>query len=421
MNDELDAGAEIIEGAAGAPEGAPAASPTTDDVKQMYDELGIKAVAPTGATKGRPKASDVRDKKLSSEDGDDTKSGRDDKSGSAVKSKDASDSTKDGDAGNDTDTKGTKERKDSGKIYDESDEAEDGVRDAKSRTEEDSERGRKEDSDEGDDRAGQESDESNDEAQEDEDVEGKRPGKSNPAIEKRIQRLTEERRAAEERASALEQQLQEKEQAVQQAKIAQEDPEYTIDDFRKVTNEQGEIIELDEERAELAWRRWKDGYDARAEQRNAEANRQAELDRAQAEYSENIMRQSVEAYDSLAGLMDEYPELVSNSGKFDSEFAAVAMPIIHDAIIYQPGTEPGSKDEDGNPVKAVIMGLKINPKQILDGMKKIQAAKRALPLNGLNDNVEVRSNVNVQHSRSSDPTVNAANELYKELNINKRI
>jgi hypothetical protein len=67
------------------------------------------------------------------------------------------------------------------------------------------------------------------------------------------------------------------------------------------------------------------------------------------------------------------------------------------------------------------MGLNINPKKILDGMKKIQSTKRALPLNGLNDNVEVRSNVNVRHSRSSDPAVHAANELYKELNINKRL
>jgi hypothetical protein len=418
MNEELDAGAEITDGAAGAPEGTPAASPTTDDVKQMYKELGIKAPTPTGATKGRPKTSDVRAKDVSEDDNGDSKPGRKDSDASKGKSKDAPANGKDGDSGNDADAKGAKEREEDGKVPSESKEAVNGVRKTKSTPEGETKPRGEDDAIEGDDGTGQETHEQDDAPQEGEDDdEGKRPGKSNPKIEQRFQRLTEEKRAAEERAAALEQQLQEKETAVQRAKIAQEDPEYTIEDFTKVRDEDGNIIDLDPERAELAWRRWKDGYDARADERNAEANRQAALEKAQSEYSENIMRQSVEAYDSLAGLMDEYPELVSGSGKFDAEFAAIAMPIINDAIIYQPGTEPGNAE--GN--KSVIMGLNINPKKILDGMKKIQSTKRALPLNGLNDNVEVRSNVNVRHSRSSDPAVHAANELYKELNINKRL
>jgi hypothetical protein len=69
----------------------------------------------------------------------------------------------------------------------------------------------------------------------------------------------------------------------------------------------------------------------------------------------------------------------------------------------------------------VIVGLKVDPKKILAALRSIGNKKRNLPLNGVNDNVESRSNVNVPHSRSSDPTVNAANDLYKELGINKRI
>jgi hypothetical protein len=129
------------------------------------------------------------------------------------------------------------------------------------------------------------------------------------------------------------------------------------------------------------------------------------------------MKKSADAYDALAGLMDEYPELVSTSGKFDDDFAAEAMPIIQEAIEYLPGTEPGNK-EDKLPV---IVGLRIDPNKILKALKGISTKKRNMPLNGVNDNVERGSTVSVPHSRSSDPNVNAANELYKELGINKRI
>jgi hypothetical protein len=107
---------------------------------------------------------------------------------------------------------------------------------------------------------------------------------------------------------------------------------------------------------------------------------------------------------------------VSTSGKFDADFAAEALPIIKDSIEYLPGTEPGNA-EDNLPV---IVGLKLHPKRILDALKKMENKKRELPLNGVNDNVESRSNVAVPHSRSSDPTVQAANELMKELKIDKR-
>lgn len=416
MNDGQDQQVEEIEQPANAGgvtrEGAVAEQPTTDEVAKMYDELGIKAPKPTDKSKGRPKTSAVRAKDGDDNDDADTKSERKQSNASESKSKDAPADDKDGDAGNDTDAKGAKVSKKDGEVSDESEETELGVRKTKSAAEAQTERGSEEDAESGADRTGQDADDSDDETEE-----GKRPGKSNPKVEQRFQRLTTEVRERDELIEKLRSELQETTQQREQAKIAQEDPEFTVEDFAKVRDEEGNIIDLDPERAELAWRRWKDGYEQRAEQRNAEANRQVALEQAQSEYSDNIMRQSVEAYDTLANLMDEYPELVSASSKFDASFASKAMPVIQEAIMYQEGTEPGNPE--GN--KAVIMGLKLNPKVILDALKGIQAEKRALPLNGLNDNVESRSNVNVQHSRSSDPTVNAANELYKSLKIDKRL
>ena len=142
------------------------------------------------------------------------------------------------------------------------------------------------------------------------------------------------------------------------------------------------------------------------------------MHRQQEERAEQIMRSSVAAYDHLASMMDDFPELVSTSGEFDADFAAKAMPIIQDAIVYAPGTEPGNAE--GN--QPAIIGLRVDPKRIIEAMRDIRAEKRTLPLNGLDDNIESRSNVSVPtRSRSSDPTVNAANQHYKELSINKRL
>jgi hypothetical protein len=402
---------QIEAGAAGAPEGA-VNQPTADDVKAMYDELGIKAPAPTGKPKGRPKTASVRAEDDAKNKPGDPSAGSAKNADDKGKSKDAPASSDDGDSGDDSDAKGAKKQSDSRKVQNESGDADKGVRKAKSDAEEDSERRGEDDTELGDNGARQEGDESDDEAEE-----GKRPGKSNPAVEKRFQRLTEEKRAAEERAAELERKLSEKEQAVQQSKIAQEDPEYTIDDFRKVRDEQGNIIDLDPERAELAWRRWKDGYDQRAAEREASYQREQQATQEREEQAEQIMRSSVAAYDHLASMMDDFPELVESSGKFDADFAAKAMPIINKAIIYAPGTEPGNPE--GN--QGVVIGLRIDPREILDVLRDVKNEKRTLPLNGLDDNIESRSNVSVPHSRSSDSTVNAANELYKELGINKRI
>lgn len=406
--------------AAGAPEGATGAEPTSAEVESLYKDLGIKAPVPTGATKGRPKASDVRTKDApKSGTGDsDSERKKEENADDKGKPKDASASDKDGGTGDKADSKSKENGSKDDGVQDKSGDADKGVRDAKPGDEKDSERGREKDSEQraaGDESAEHEQKREAEGKPTDEEV-VKRPGKSNPAVEQRFQKLTEEKRQAEQRAEELEKKLQERERETEQAKIAQEDPEYTVEDFMKVKDREGNIIDLDKDQAELQWRRWKDGYDDRAAERQAKANQEAKAQEESEESTRQLMKQSVEAYDSLAQLMDEYPELVSTSDKFDADFAAKAMPVIQEAIQYLEGTEPGNAEEK----TPVIIGLKINPKTILEALKGINTQKRSLPLNGVNDNVEKGSNVSVPHSRSSDPTVNQANELMKELKINKR-
>ena len=398
-----------------------AADPTSSEVKSLYEDLGIKAPVPTGATKGRPKTADVRTKDAPKNGAGNSSSGQKaDDADDKDKSKNAPASDKNGGSGNSSDSKGSKDKSDDDGVQDESGDANKGVRDSKSRDEKDSERGREEDSERG--ASGDESAEHDEdgkaEGESDDEEAAKRPGKSNPAVEKRMQQLANERKEAMERAEKLENELRQERMSKEQAKVAESDPEYKVEDFRMVRdNKTGEIKELSEEQAELAWRRWKDGYDQRAEQRQAEVNRQTAASEREGEIQRRIMKESVDAYDSLASLMDEYPELVSTSGKFDKDFAAEAMPIIQDAIEYLPGTEPGNPNDR----LPIIVGMRIDPDKILKALKKVGNAKRTLPLNGVNDNVESRSNVAVPHSRSSDPTVHAANELYKDLGIDKRL
>ena len=423
--------AAIEPGAAGAPEGA-VAEASTDDVKKMYDDLGIKAPVPTGKPKGRPKTDDGGDKKTSKKDDASGKSEKGRASDdSKDKSKTSSSSDSDGSDGNDADASGKKSSQKSGKDGEEDSKvSSDGDKDAKGVSKsESSDNGKtaksgEDDAEDGDDGTGKDAGESSDaskQGEEDENSEGekgKRPGKSNPEVEKRFQKLTSDVKERDQVIADLQKKLQATTQKQVQERIAQEDPEYTVDDFRKVRdNKTGEIIDLDPEKAELAWRRWKDGYDQRATERDARANYEANRVQQAEATTRQLMKDSADAYDALASLMDEYPELVSTSDKFDEDFAADAMPIIEEAVQYLPGTEPGNK-EDKLPI---IVGLKIDPKKILTAMRGISNKKRNLPLNGVNDNVESGSSVSVPHSRSSDPTVNAANDLYKELGINKRI
>lgn len=418
MDGEENAAVEQFEErAAGAPEGAVAEDPTTKEVESLYKDLGIKATVPSGKAKGRPKASSVRAKdgnkdKAGSADSGQKEENADDKG----KQKDAPASDKDGDSGDNSDSKSKKVSKDSKQVSDESKEADGGVRKTESKDGEDSERGSKDGSEQGAERAGQAEDKSGNSEEEGQDAEGKRPGKSNPEVEKRFQRLTEEKRERDELIADLQSKLQEKEQAVEQSRIAQEDPEYTVEDFLKVRDNEGNIVDLDPESAELAWRRWQDGYNQRSSEREAKANHEAARVEHESEMQRQLMEKSVAAYDSLTSLMDEYPELVSTNKEFDADLAKRALPLIEKSMEYLEGTEPGNAEGK----LPVIVGMKLDPRDILDVMKDINTQKRSLPLNGVNDNVEARSNVAVPHSRSSDPTVHAANELYKELGIDKR-
>ena len=398
---------------------------TTDEVASLYNDLGIKAPVPTDSAKRRPKTTKVRTedsekKDPGSADNDGkSKGGRkaedsDDKD----KSKNAPNSNSDGDAGDAADSKTPKNSSKDGKIQDESEEAGKGVRKDKSESEGDSKPGGEGDADGSDKRTGQEAHESGDSEEEGEDDEqGKRPGKSNPAVEQRIQKLANEKKEAIERAENLEKQLREVTQKQVQEKISQEDPEYKMEDFRKVRDDEGNIHELDDNQAELAYRRWKDGYDARKEERNAAMNREEAIENYKREAQETLMRSSAEAYDTLTDILDKFPELKVDSGKFDKEFSGKVMPLIEDMIIYQRGTEPGN--EAGK--QPVIIGMSMNPTKMLKVINEIKTQKRNLPLNGLNDTVDTRSDVNVPHSRSSDSTVNQANDLYKHLGINKRL
>lgn len=414
----MDDAAEIESvkaGEAGAPEGAPVAEPTVDEVGEMYKELGIKASPPSGKPKGRPKADDGGSKKATKKDDESGEPKQDEKGDdSKDKPKATPAPDKDGVDGDEADKespKSSKSKREDGEkdseVHESSESDEDGVQKTESKDNKDSGESSEKDADEGDDGSGDD--------EYDEDV--KRPGKSNPKIERRFQKLATDIHERDQVIEKLQKELQEATEKQEQAKVQQEDPEYTIDDFRKVKDEEGNVMDLDPERAELAWRRWKDGYDQRASERQAQKQHEEAQREQESQMSEQIMRSSVEAYDTLTSLMDDFPELVSTSDKYDQEFASIAMPIIHEATIYQEGTEPGNP----NGAQPVIMGLKINPKQVLDAMVKIRTAKRSLPLNGTNDNVEVKSNVSVQHSRSSDPTAQAANELYKALGINKRV
>lgn len=400
------------EGDAGAPEGT-VDEPSAADIKAMYEDLGIKANPPSGKPKGRPKADDGGSKETAKQDDEGGSPKKDDK-----KTDDSKEQPKvtpptdtdgvDGDEADKASQKsGTGEPRDGekdGKVSETGEPDESGVQDAKSRDNKDAGEAGKEDADKGD-----EPDEPRDGV--------KRPGKSNPEVEKRFQKLTSEVKERDELIAELQQKLQDSTRQQAELKISQEDPEYTIQDFMKVRDEYGEVLDLDPEQAELAWRRWKDGYDQRATEREARANFEADqAEKAEAQ-TRQLMKDSADAYDTLSALMDEYPELVSTSGKYDEEFAKEAMPIIEEAVQYLEGTEPGNPDGK----QPVIVGLKINPKTILKALKNIGNKKRSLPLNGVNDNVESGSSVGVPHSRSADPTVQAANQLYKELGINKRI
>lgn len=378
------------------------------EAKQLYEDLGIKKPVPTGKAKGRPKADDGGDKKAAKQDDASVKpSAKGQADDSADESKTAPDTDKSRSDGDDSDTSSKEVSKTDGKDGATDGKVSDNGKDDEARVSKDE----PSDNDETGETSGQDAEKTDDGVEE-----VKRPGKSNPEVEKRFQRLTSEVKQRDEAIEKLSQQLEQLTTQQREYQTNQEDPEYTIEDFRKVRDENGEVFDLDDNQAELAWRRWQDGYNQRKTEREAQyQHEQAQLQQQQ-EYEQQRMQKSVEAYDTLTGLIDSYPELDKNSPEFDAELSSTVLPIIKDLIEYEEGTEPGN--EQG--LQPVVVGMKMNPNSVLQVINKIRQSKRNLPLNGLSDTVESRSNVNVPHSRSSDPTVNQANELMKELGINKR-
>lgn len=370
---------------------------TIKQAKELYNDLGIDAKVPTGKTVGRPKSSKVRaedankeDSKGASTNTEKQEEAKDDKD--KDEPKDAQDSANDGDTGDKTDKKSSKDDTDDGEVPEKSEKTSDGVREDEPETAEDTE--------------------SSDERG------GKRPGKSSPAIERRFQQLSSEIHDRDKVIDDLQTQLREAVDNQRKAQQDSEDPKYTLDDFREVRDEYGDIVQLDSDQAELAWRRWQEGYNQRQAERDAERHRQETEAQQQANYEAQLMKSSMDAYDTLASIRDSYPQLDENSDKFDRALSDTVIPVIEQSIIYQPGTEPGN--EQGN--SPVIIGLRMDPKVLLGAIDAVKDMKRDLPLNGLSDSIDNSTGgYSVPRSKSSDPMINQANELYQSLGIKKRL
>lgn len=385
---------------------------TAKEVKELYEELGVdkKVEANKSSTKPKSKAGNIKSSnKTKRQDDNDSQSkkGQSRASGGQDKSEDES-------ADDKTSRTGAKGRKEASQTKEDSKSdaekpAETGE-DAR-RTESETEEG----SGQGGETGAEQDREADDESSEQD--EGKRPGKSDPKIERRFQRLISESKEKDQVIEDLQRQLQQQQQLYYQQQVENEDPEYTVDDFRTVQDRDGNIIDLNENEAELAWRRWKDGYNQRQAERQAEQSRQIQMQQQEQELQMKVMQNSADAYDLLTNMVDDYPELDVNSDKFDQELSDLVMPIIHDTVIYQPGTEPGNPDGH----QPVIAGLRMDPTTILDTINQIRNTKPALSPEELYQNVDTPSQYTVRSPRSSSEATREVNELYKELGINKRI
>lgn len=378
---------------------------STDEIKEMYKELGVKASVPTGKTRGRPKSADVRDKDTDAENSKNSSNGDKKDGDDKNDSKNASSASHDGDSGDKVDASGKKVGEDSGKVSGESKDANGGAGQDKSDSDEGSEGGGKGGPEDGDGESG-ESDQV------------KRPGKSNPEVERRFQKLTSDIKARDSAIESLRAQLAEVTNKSRAERDSIQDPEYSINDFRTVVdNNTGEIRNLDPDEAELAYRRWKEGYDVRNQQRQQQYAQESARVAQEQQSIQRVMKESSDAYDSLASLLDEYPALNEKSDKFDKSLSDMVVPMITGMVEYLPGTEPGN----ANNRQPVIVGMKADPRQMLKAINAIQQSKRTIPVNGISGDVDGMSNISVHEARSSDDMVNAANALYKELNIKKRL
>ena len=366
--------------------------------KQLYEEFGVKADVPK--TRGRPKKSDSGDEGKSEVDKRTSNEKR--KNGSnQSKSKDEASSDDNDDSGNESQKVVKKDAKDNIKVSKDAEKTGDGTDEDKSEQDGSSERGSSGDSERDD-----EGNESGEEV--------KRPGKSSPAAERRIRQLNSEKNEAVARAEQAERKYAQLQQQLEQELVQLEDPEYTLEDFRHVQDENGNILELDDIQQELAYRRWKDGYNERQAERENQALQSQIQDYREYQQSEEIMRKSVEAYDLLNNILENTAELDVRSDKFDKEFSDTIMPLIEGSLEYAPGTEPGNPYSN-NPV---ITGFSLDPRLILQAASTLRNTKRNIPLNALDATVE-SEDAAYYHSPSSDPLEQAADKLYKMYGIKK--
>lgn len=366
--------------------------------KQLYEEFGVKADVPK--TRGRPKKSDSGDEGKSEVDKRTSNEKR--KNGSnQSKPKDEASSDDNDDSGNESQKVVKKDAKDNSKVSKDAEKTGDGTDEDKSEQDGSSERGSSGDSERDD-----EGNESGEEV--------KRPGKSSPAAERRIRQLNSEKNEAVARAEQAERKYAQLQQQLEQERVQSEDPEYTLEDFRHVQDENGNILELDDIQQELAYRRWKDGYNERQAERENQALQSQIQDYREYQQSEEIMRKSVEAYDLLNDILENTAELDVRSDKFDKKFSDTIMPLIEGSLEYAPGTEPGNP-YGNNPV---ITGFSLDPRLILQAASTLRNTKRNIPLNALDATVE-SEDAAYYHSPSSDPLEQAADKLYKMYGIKK--
>lgn len=366
--------------------------------KQLYEEFGVKADIPK--TRGRPKKSDSGDEGKSEVDNRTSNTKRGDGSNQS-KPKDETSSDDNDDSRNESQKVVKKDAKDNSKVSKDAEKTGDGTDEDKSEQDGSSERGGSEDSERDDE--GSENGE-----------EVKRPGKSSPAAERRIRQLNSEKNEAVARAEQAERKYAQLQQQLEQERVQLEDPEYTLEDFRHVQDENGNILELDDIQQELAYRRWKDGYNERQAERENQALQSQIQDYREYQQSEEIMRKSVEAYDLLNNILENTAELDVRSDKFDKEFSDTIMPLIEGSLEYAPGTEPGNP-YGNNPV---ITGFSLDPRLILQAASTLRNTKRNIPLNALDATVE-SEDAAYYHSPSSDPLEQAADKLYKMYGIKK--
>lgn len=360
--------------------------PTQKDVDELYEELGLDK------PKERRSTANVRGKARAGQDDDDTRGGREGRGGRVSggrNTRNARRSDKNGVARDEDNEESEEER-----------EADRAVSNGTGKTEPPVRGGKSEDEEE--------------DSEDNEENVGKRP-QSNPKIERRFQKLTRDIRERNDYIERMQRQQEELEQRLQQYERqaqAQDDPEYTIDDFRRVRDEDGNIVDLNPAQAELAYYRWKQEYDERQAQREALYSAQQEYFQSQAQQQQQVVESSVRAYDTLVDVLESYPELDVRSEEFDEELSNAVMPLIENSVIYAPGTEGTD-----NPV---IVGLRVDPRQLVKAMSAVRKAKREMPLNGAYDNVDNPAGRSVPRNQSSNALINQANDLMKELGYNKR-